>query len=176
MLPGGAVLASRRVVAGEPATFHPEAISRTPPRVRLPALVGSMLAFTVYGWLLRNAPLPLVATYAYVNPVVAVVLGSVFLDEPIEPRTIVAGGDHRRRGRDHRHRARPIAPRAEPAPAASATGRRGSASCRMPPRPVRLVPTPPSASTVRATPAAIAMIAIIGLTPIPVGKSEPSAT
>jgi hypothetical protein len=41
--------------------------------------------------MLRVAPLPLVATYAYVNPVVAVILGAVLLREPIEPRTIVAG-------------------------------------------------------------------------------------
>jgi drug/metabolite transporter (DMT)-like permease len=41
--------------------------------------------------LLRVAPLPLVATYAYVNPVVAVILGAAILSEPIEPRTLVAG-------------------------------------------------------------------------------------
>ena len=54
--------------------------------------IGSLLAFTTYGWLLRVAPLPLIATYAYVNPVVAVILGAIVLDEPIEPRTLVAGG------------------------------------------------------------------------------------
>ena len=35
-------------------------------------VVGSLVAFTAYGWLLRVAPLPLIATYAYVNPIVAV--------------------------------------------------------------------------------------------------------
>jgi len=49
-----------------------------------------MLAYTTYGWLLRNAPLSLVGTYAYVNPVVAVALGSVFLGESISARTLVA--------------------------------------------------------------------------------------
>ena len=39
-------------------------------------LVGSLVAFTAYAWVLRHAPLPLIATYAFVNPVVAVVLGS----------------------------------------------------------------------------------------------------
>ena len=54
-------------------------------------VVGSLVAFTVYGWLLRVAPLPLVATYAYVNPVVAVILGAIVLSEPIDARTVVAG-------------------------------------------------------------------------------------
>jgi drug/metabolite transporter (DMT)-like permease len=54
-------------------------------------VIGSLVAFTTFGWLIRVAPLPLVATYAYVNPVVAVVLGGLVLSEPIEPRTILAG-------------------------------------------------------------------------------------
>ena len=37
------------------------------------------------------APLPLIATYAYVNPVVAVILGAIVLHEPIDARTLVAG-------------------------------------------------------------------------------------
>jgi drug/metabolite transporter (DMT)-like permease len=41
--------------------------------------------------MLRVAPLPLVATYAYVNPVVAVILGAIILNEPIDLRTVVAG-------------------------------------------------------------------------------------
>jgi drug/metabolite transporter (DMT)-like permease len=45
----------------------------------------------VYGWLLRVAPLPWIATYAYVNPVVAVILGTAILNEPLDPRTLVAG-------------------------------------------------------------------------------------
>ena len=53
---------------------------------------GSLLAFSAYIWLLHRAPLPLVATYAYVNPVVAVLLGWTLLDEPITPRMILAGG------------------------------------------------------------------------------------
>ncbi len=40
---------------------------------------------------MRVAPLPLVATYAYVNPVVAVILGALVLGEPIDLRTAVAG-------------------------------------------------------------------------------------
>lgn len=52
---------------------------------------GSLVAYTAYVWLLQNAPLSLVSTYAYVNPVVAVVLGAVILAEPITG-TILTGG------------------------------------------------------------------------------------
>ncbi|MGW7432955.1 EamA family transporter [Streptomyces sp. NPDC054861] len=44
---------------------------------------GSLIAFTAYAWLLQSAPLSLVATYAYVNPVVAVLLGALVLDEAL---------------------------------------------------------------------------------------------
>jgi drug/metabolite transporter (DMT)-like permease len=52
---------------------------------------GSLLAFTAFAWLIRHAPMPLVATYAYVNPIVAVALGWALADEPITPRMLVAG-------------------------------------------------------------------------------------
>ncbi|MBC2642109.1 MULTISPECIES: EamA family transporter [unclassified Rhodococcus (in: high G+C Gram-positive bacteria)] len=52
---------------------------------------GSIIGFTAYAWLLHHAPLPLVATHTYVNPVVAVALGSVVLSEPVTP-ALVAGG------------------------------------------------------------------------------------
>ncbi len=54
-------------------------------------MIGSLLAFTVFGYMLRVAPLPLVTTYAYVNPVVAVILGAIVLGEVIDVRTVVAG-------------------------------------------------------------------------------------
>lgn len=52
---------------------------------------GSLLAFTAYAWLLHNAPLSLVATYAYVNPVVAVLLGALVLDERLSWPIAVGG-------------------------------------------------------------------------------------
>jgi drug/metabolite transporter (DMT)-like permease len=52
---------------------------------------GSMVAFSAYVWLLGNAPISLVATYAYVNPVVAVALGALILDEPITSAVLVGG-------------------------------------------------------------------------------------
>ena len=51
---------------------------------------GSLVGFTSYAWLLRNAPISLVSTYAYVNPIVAVFLGSLFAQESISPRILLA--------------------------------------------------------------------------------------
>ncbi len=54
-------------------------------------LAGSLVAYTAYSWLLRNASTTLVGTYAYVNPVVAVGLGWLILGEVVTGRTLVAG-------------------------------------------------------------------------------------
>jgi len=51
---------------------------------------GSLFAYTAYVWLLRNAELSLVTTYAFVNPVVAVILGSLILSEPFTVRSAIA--------------------------------------------------------------------------------------
>jgi drug/metabolite transporter (DMT)-like permease len=55
-------------------------------------LVGSLVGFVSYGWLLQNAPISLVSTYAYVNPIVAVLLGTLFANELLEPRIWLATG------------------------------------------------------------------------------------
>ncbi|WP_283139689.1 EamA family transporter [Rhizohabitans arisaemae] len=52
---------------------------------------GSLIAFTSYVWLLENAPISLVSTYAYVNPAVAVLLGVLILSEPVTPVILGAG-------------------------------------------------------------------------------------
>jgi drug/metabolite transporter (DMT)-like permease len=52
--------------------------------------VGSLVGFASYGWLLQNAPISLVSTYAYVNPIVAVLLGVLFANEILEPRIWLA--------------------------------------------------------------------------------------
>jgi drug/metabolite transporter (DMT)-like permease len=52
---------------------------------------GSILAYTAYGWLLKNAATPLLSTYAYVNPAVAVLLGWAFAGERLAARELVAG-------------------------------------------------------------------------------------
>ena len=51
---------------------------------------GSLVGFVSYGWLLHNAPVSLMSTYAYVNPVVAVFLGNLFADEPLNARILIA--------------------------------------------------------------------------------------
>ena len=92
MLAGGTALAFAGAVHGEFGRIHPERFS-TASLLGLAYLIvfGSWVAFSAYIWLLRTAPISLVSTYAYVNPVVAVFLGWAFLSERITPRTMVAG-------------------------------------------------------------------------------------
>jgi drug/metabolite transporter (DMT)-like permease len=93
MLCGAAVLGLAAIVTGEPGRLRVELIS-TGSIVALVYLtvIGSLLAFSTYVWLLRVAPLPLIATYAYVNPVVAVILGAIVLGETLTPTKLIAGG------------------------------------------------------------------------------------
>ncbi len=51
---------------------------------------GSWIGFSAYTWLLRAAPTPWVSTYAYINPVVAVILGHLLAAEPLTPRMLIA--------------------------------------------------------------------------------------
>ncbi len=51
---------------------------------------GSLVGFSAYTWLLRVAPTSLVSTYAYVNPLVALVLGALIGSETFGPRTLIA--------------------------------------------------------------------------------------
>jgi len=90
MLAGGAVLTAVAVAVGEPARLHPSQLGASV-WVAWAYLViaGSIVAFT-YVWVLRNAPLSLATTYAYVNPVVAIGLGSLVLSEPLSGRAIAA--------------------------------------------------------------------------------------
>jgi drug/metabolite transporter (DMT)-like permease len=53
---------------------------------------GSLVAYTAYYWVLRQAPISLVSTYAYVNPVVAVALGWALLAEPVTAAVLLGGG------------------------------------------------------------------------------------
>jgi drug/metabolite transporter (DMT)-like permease len=91
MVVGGVLLGVAGFVTGELGQVRAPSFDSLAATAYL-IFVGSLVGYTAYGWLLRNAPLPLVSTYAYVNPVVAVALGTVLLGESIEPRTLVAGG------------------------------------------------------------------------------------
>ena len=53
--------------------------------------VGSLIGYTVYTWLLENASITLVSTYAYVNPVVAVALGIVIFSETLTNNILIGG-------------------------------------------------------------------------------------
>ncbi len=53
-------------------------------------IFGSMIGFTAYAWLLRSAPVSLVATYAYVNPLVAILLGGAIAQETLNVRILLA--------------------------------------------------------------------------------------
>ena len=50
---------------------------------------GSLIAFTAYAWLLRNAPISQVVTHQYVNPLVAIALGALFLGETLDATTAI---------------------------------------------------------------------------------------
>jgi len=92
MLAGGVLLAVAGLAAGEGGQVHLSQVSATSLLALLYlVVVGSIVAFSAFHWLLRNAPTHIVSTYAYVNPVVAVLLGAAFLGEPTTFRTLIAG-------------------------------------------------------------------------------------
>ena len=88
MLLGGGVCVLTGALVGELGDFHPaEFSSRSLIAFAYLVVFGSWLAFTAYAWLLQNAPVSRVATYAYVNPVVAIALGWAILDEAVTATT-----------------------------------------------------------------------------------------
>jgi drug/metabolite transporter (DMT)-like permease len=90
MLAGGAMLFLAAAGLGEFRGFHPENVSRGAWLSLLYLIVaGSIIAYTAYVWLLHHESPTKVGTYAYVNPVVAVVIGYLFGNEALGPRTIV---------------------------------------------------------------------------------------
>ena len=56
------------------------------------ALIGSIVAYSAYFWLVRNAPIGLTSTYAYINPVIAIIFGVIFLGETINANYLFGGG------------------------------------------------------------------------------------
>jgi drug/metabolite transporter (DMT)-like permease len=90
---GGLLLLAAGVAIGEIGGYDPAAVT-TSSLLGLAFLIvfGSLLAFTAYGWLLNHVAVTTVATYAYVNPVVAVALGFAFRGETLTPRSLLAAG------------------------------------------------------------------------------------
>jgi drug/metabolite transporter (DMT)-like permease len=88
---GGALMGIASLLFREPSRMHWSSISLGPILSMLYLILfGSILAFTAYGWLVRVAPAARVATYAYVNPVVAMLLGWLFASERLSTRTLIA--------------------------------------------------------------------------------------
>ena len=91
MLAGGVVLTVAALPKGELAHIDPATFStRSLLAFAYLVVFGSLVAYTAFTWLLQNASVSLVSTYAFVNPVVAVFLGALILGEAITP-TIVIG-------------------------------------------------------------------------------------
>jgi len=91
MFCGGLLLMLAGSFVGEPRHFHPANITT----LSLGAfaylvLIGAIVGYTAYFWLLRRCDPAKVATYAYVNPIVAVLLGALFAHETITLRTLLA--------------------------------------------------------------------------------------
>jgi drug/metabolite transporter (DMT)-like permease len=91
MVCGGTLLIFAGLITGEARKFHPSAISS----LSLGAfiylvLIGAIIGYFSYAWLLRHCDPAKVATYAYVNPIVAVLLGATFAGEVLTARTMMA--------------------------------------------------------------------------------------
>jgi drug/metabolite transporter (DMT)-like permease len=92
MIVAGLVLLVAGLATRELPAFHPD-------RITAPAIggftwlvvMGSIVAYTAYGYAVRTLPTSAVATYAYVNPIVAVALGTTLLKEPLTPNVLGGG-------------------------------------------------------------------------------------
>ena len=89
---GGALLLAASWSAGELTGFSPREVSSTSLAALAYLVVfGSLVGFSAYSWLLRVAPPSRVATHAYVNPLVAIALGSALAGEPLTSTIVCAG-------------------------------------------------------------------------------------
>jgi drug/metabolite transporter (DMT)-like permease len=90
MLLGGIAITVVGLAIGEGGDVHVDAFSvRSLLALAYLVVFGSWVAYTAYAWLLQNAPISKVSTYAYVNPVVAIFLGWLILDEVVSSITIL---------------------------------------------------------------------------------------
>ncbi|RPJ44767.1 MAG: EamA family transporter [Candidatus Latescibacterota bacterium] len=91
MLAGSAALFVVSAAIGEFGDFRPGSVAgRSWAGLAYLIAFGSLVGYVSYVWLLRNAPVSLVATYAYVNPLVAILLGATLASEPLTPRIALA--------------------------------------------------------------------------------------
>ena len=91
MLSGGLVLIIVATLFGEWQQFHIETLSsRSLFAVAYLVFIGSLVGFSAYVWLLKNASPYLASTYAFVNPLVALFLGYFFADELLSVKALLA--------------------------------------------------------------------------------------
>jgi drug/metabolite transporter (DMT)-like permease len=91
MLSGGAGLLAASIFSGQVSRFHPSQVSaQSWVALAYLTVAGSIAAFTAYSWLLKATAPAQAATYAYVNPVVAVFLGWAIAGEPLTARALAA--------------------------------------------------------------------------------------
>ena len=89
MVVGGGALLVGALAAGEADDLHlADASAKSLLAFAYLVVAGSLVAFTAYAWLLQNVPISKVATYAYVNPLVAVLLGWALLSEQLSVGTL----------------------------------------------------------------------------------------
>jgi drug/metabolite transporter (DMT)-like permease len=92
MLSASVFLGIAGLASGEASGVHADSFTTKPVLAfTYLVLIGSLVAFSAYAWLLKNVRISIVSTYAFVNPVVAVTLGTVFLNEHIGWTTVTAG-------------------------------------------------------------------------------------
>jgi drug/metabolite transporter (DMT)-like permease len=92
MVAGAVALGVIAAGRGELRGFSPaEVTGRSWAALAYLMVAGSLVAFTAYVWLLHHAPISLVATYAYVNPAVAVALGALLAAEPVTAQVLLGG-------------------------------------------------------------------------------------
>ena len=90
MLAGSVSLFIVGLIRGEHTTFDPAAVSSNSLFALLYLIIfGSLMGFTAYSWLLKNAQPAMVATYAYINPVIAVVLGWSVAGESLTAQMLI---------------------------------------------------------------------------------------
>jgi len=93
MICGGLLLLLAGIRTGETRQFHPVSMSALSiASFAYLVIIGAVIGYTAYIWLLRHCAPAKVATYAYVNPVVAVLLGAAFAGETLSRRAVVAAG------------------------------------------------------------------------------------
>jgi drug/metabolite transporter (DMT)-like permease len=92
MIAGGVLMLLAGLLLGETRHWHLQDISaRSAEAFVYLTVFGSLVGFTCYVWLLRVSSPARVSTYAYVNPLIAVVMGSVVLGEPLPGGALLAG-------------------------------------------------------------------------------------